>query len=278
LNQNQALAKTNSAFGCLSVFLLLLTFYPQVGLGQAPSSKPVRLHCDSLVAPLGIDSKTPVLSWRLQDERFGARQTAYEIQVASNSAILASGKSDVWDSGRVESDQSAGVSYAGPALLPEKRYFWRVKVWDKDGKPYPASDASWWETGLLQAKEWRGKWIGHEEHEHKRVRDADAAWVTNPKVENFQASGDTHHNFRFAFEVSETVKLADLFVTGENTAAAWLNGKQVLSSGGALRNHVCILVYVHGVETGDRLPTTGRTKNVTSTAAWGARSVPHDRA
>ncbi|PYU79656.1 MAG: rhamnosidase, partial [Acidobacteria bacterium] len=190
----------------------------------------MQLKCDALVNPLGIDSKEPMLSWQLRDDRFEARQTAYEIQVASNPALLGAGKPDVWDSGRVESDQSAGVSYAGPALIAEKRYFWRVKVWDKDGKPYPASDASWWETGLLDAREWRGKWIGREEHEHKRVREADAAWVTNPKVENFQPSGDTHHDFRLVFEVSKTVKIADLFVTGENTAAAWLNGKQVLSA------------------------------------------------
>ena len=230
LNQNQTLLKANAAFRRVSLFLVLVTWHPQVGLGQAAASKPLRLKCDSLVTPLGIDSKTPVLSWQLQDERYGARQTAYEIQVATSSALLAAGKPDMWDSGRVESDQSAGVTYAGPALLPERRYFWRVKVWDKDGKPYPASDASWWETGLLDAKEWRGKWIGGEEHEHKRVREADAAWVTNPKVENFQASSDTHHDFRLVFEVSKTVKIADLFVTGENTAAAWLNGKQVLNA------------------------------------------------
>ncbi len=171
-----------------------------------------------------------MLSWQLQDAQIGARQTAYQIQIASSTELLTAGKPDIWDSGRVESDQSAGVSYAGPALVPEKRYFWRVKVWDKDGKPYPASDASWWETGLLEAKEWRGKWIGREEHEFKRVREADAAWVTNPKVENFQASGGTHHDFRLVFEVSKTVKIADLFVTGENTAAAWLNGKEVLNA------------------------------------------------
>ncbi|PYT67898.1 MAG: hypothetical protein DMG42_25670, partial [Acidobacteria bacterium] len=158
--------------------------------------------------------------------RLGSAQSP----VASSSELLAAGKPDVWDSGRIESDQSAGVSYAGPALVPEKRYFWRVKAWDQGGKPYPASNASWWETGLLEAKEWRGKWIGREEHEHKRVREADAAWVTNPKVENFQASGDTHHDFRLVFEVSKAVKIADLFVTGENTAAAWLNGKQVLNA------------------------------------------------
>ncbi len=229
LNQNQPVTNIYRSLRRLIFILLLLTMQPEGSSAQSPLSKPAQLRCDSLVNPLGIDSKEPMLSWQLRDERLGARQTAYEIQVASSTALLAAGKPDVWDSGRVESDQSAGVSYAGPALTPEKRYFWRVKVWDKDGKPYPASDAGWWETGLLDAKEWRAKWIGGEEREHRRVREADAAWVSNPSVANFQASGDTHHEFRFVFEISKTVKSADLFVTGENTAAAWLNGKQVLS-------------------------------------------------
>jgi alpha-L-rhamnosidase len=230
LNQNQPVMNIVWSLRYLILLSFLVTMHPQAGSAQSSLSKPTQLKCDSLVNPLGIDSKAPVLSWQLRDERYGARQTAYEIQVASSSVILGAGKADVWDSGRVESDQSAGVSYAGPALAPEKRYFWRVKVWDKDGKPYPASDASWWETGLLDAKEWRAKWIGGEEREHRRVREADAAWVSNPSVVNFQASGDTHHQFRFAFEVSKTVKSADLFVTGENTAAAWLNGKRVLNA------------------------------------------------
>jgi alpha-L-rhamnosidase len=230
LNQTQRSVFICSSIRRLGFLLLLATLLLQTGSARAQSAKPVELKCDSLVNPLGIDSKAPMLSWQLRDERFGARQTAYQIEVASRSALLAAGKADVWDSGRVESDQSAGVRYAGPALAAEKRYFWRVKVWDKDGNPYPASAASWWETGLLDAKEWRGKWIGGEEHEFRRVREADALWVTNPKVENFQATGDTHHEFRFEFDVSGTVKRADLFVTGENTAAAWLNGKQVLNA------------------------------------------------
>src|SRR5258708_4306584 len=222
----------NNFWSLLRVFLFLffVTLLPQLGSAQTPFSKPVRLKCDSLVNPLGIDSRAPMLSWQLQDSRMGARQTAYEIQVASSGALLGAGKPYVWDSGRIESDQSAGVHYAGPALTPEKRYFWRVKVWDKDGKAYPPSDATWWETGLLDAKGWHGKWIGAEEQEDRRVREADAAWITNPRVENFQSLTDTRHDFRFVFEVPKTVKSADLFVTGQDTAAAWLNGRQILKA------------------------------------------------
>ena len=230
LNQNRLAMNLFASMCRPGALLVLATLSQHAGLGQSLSMKPMQLKCDSLLDPLGIDSKTPMLSWQLRDDRFGARQTAYEIEVASRRALLNGERPDVWDSGRVESDQSAGIKYAGPALIAEKRYFWRVKVWDKDGKPYPASDTSWWETGLLDAREWRAKWIGAEEREQRRVREADAAWVTNPKAENFQASVDTHHDFRMVFEVSKAVKIADLFVTGENTAAAWVNGKQLLKA------------------------------------------------
>src|SRR5437763_14927270 len=100
-----------------------------------------------------------MLLWKLRVLFFFKQKTAYEIQVASSSELLAAGKPGVWDSGRIESDQSAGGCYAGPVLVPEKRYFWRVKAWYRGVKPYPVSNASCWETGLLQAKEWRGKWI-----------------------------------------------------------------------------------------------------------------------
>src|SRR5256885_16237110 len=162
LNPNRSITNIFWTRRSLILLVVVVTMIPQVGSAQAPSSKPVKLKCDALVNPLGIDSNEPMLSWQLRDARFGARQTAYEIQVASHAELLSLGKPDVWDSGRVESDRSAGVKYAGPALIAEKRYFWRVKVWDKDGTPYPASDASWWGTGLLEAKEWRAKWIGLE--------------------------------------------------------------------------------------------------------------------
>ncbi len=159
LKRIQPATKMTATFRGLTLFFLLFTSLVQVASAQSPSLRPVELKCDSLVTPLGIDSKNPMLSWQLQDARIGARQTAYQMQIASSTELLTAGKPDIWDSSRVESDQSAGVSYGGPALVPEKRYFWRVRVWDKDGKPYPESDVSWWETGLMDAREWRGKWI-----------------------------------------------------------------------------------------------------------------------
>ena len=165
---------------------------------MAQMGKPEKLECESLVTPLGMDAEKPTLSWQLRDTRDGAKQTAYEVQVASSATNLAAGKGDIWDSGKVESSDSIGVVYAGPAMQASKRYFWRVLVWDRDGKAYPASDATWWETGLLKQENWKAKWIGFQEAEERAVRESGAQWVTNAETESAEKK-QSSHAFRFQF-------------------------------------------------------------------------------
>ncbi|HEY1924772.1 MAG TPA: family 78 glycoside hydrolase catalytic domain [Candidatus Acidoferrum sp.] len=195
--------------------------------GQA--GKPEKLECESLVTPLGMDVEKPLLSWQLRDSRDGARQTAYELQVASSEAGLTAGKADVWDSGKVESGASIGVAYGGPQMQASKRYFWRVLVWDRERKPYPASDVSWWETGLLKQENWKAKWIGYEESEERAVRESGAKWITNADTGSTEKDKTTHA-FRFRFSVNGAVRRANLYATGEDTTAAWVNGKQVMET------------------------------------------------
>jgi len=190
---------------------------------------PTHLRCEELDTPLGIDSPAPRFSWQLNDSRMGAKQSAYELQVATRSELIDSGKPDVWDSQRVNSGQSVAVSYGGPTLNPETRYYWRVKVWDKDGVQYPASAVSWWETGLMQTR-WNAQWIGFEEEELKKVRESGAEWITNRRLDNYNKPGDTRHDFRLSFTLDQQVKRAHLYVTGKDTAAAWVNGKGVLKA------------------------------------------------
>jgi len=208
-----------------AVCFLLLT-----GSAAAQSAKPMKLECESLVTPLGMDTAKPQLSWKMQDTRAGARQTAYQIQVASKAEILAGGKGDVWDSGRVESDNSQGVIYGGPAFEPSKRYYWRVLVWDKDGKAGAPSEPSWWETGLLQQENWKAKWIGYEEPELRQVRESGAEWITDTGGEAPKEATITKHAFRFHFNLVKPVRRATLYATGQDTAGAWLNGKQVMEA------------------------------------------------
>jgi alpha-L-rhamnosidase len=204
-----------------------------VGMLGAPSpaqtGKPVKLACESLSTPLGVDARQPVLSWQLRDSGYGAKQSAYQVQVASSAALLGSGKADLWDSGKVPSEDSIHVVYAGKSLAPSTRYYWRVQLWGRDGQLYPPSDISWWETGLLGAS-WTAKWIGYEEPESRALREADAEWITNPETENAKTSGNTRHDFRFRFELEKAVGRGLLYVAGQDSPAAWLNGRAVLEA------------------------------------------------
>lgn len=215
--------------GSAPLLLVVLVAFPPSAVGVAQLAAPSHLRCESMETPLGLDTARPHFSWQLVDGRQGAKQTAYEIQVATRPELLASGKADAWDSGRVQSEQSVAVPYGGPELKPEQRYYWRVTAWDKDGAAYPASAVTWWETGLMDVG-WQAQWIGYELPEHRAIRESGAAWITNPKQENFHATDDTHHDFRFHFKLSKPVKAAHLYVTGQDTAAAWVNGKQVLAA------------------------------------------------
>ena len=110
--------------------------------------------------PLGMDVAQPRLSWILESERRGARQTAYQILVSSSRPLLDRNRGDVWDSGKVHSDLSTHIAYDGPSLRSSTRYHWKVRIWDELKQASPWSQPSYWVSGLLQPSDWQAKWIG----------------------------------------------------------------------------------------------------------------------
>ena len=223
------LQSVNPSCGIIKALAVSFMFSSIAWGAPSTDTRPTGLRCESLDKPLGIDTTSPLLSWRLQDKAWGAKQTAYEIMVSSK-PVTSGAKMDVWDSGRVKSEQSVNVPYTGPRLEAGKRYYWQVKVWGKDGKPYPVSANSWWEMGLLTQDAWKGKWISYESPELHSIRESGATWITNAAVPNFTSSGDTHHDFRFSLDLKQPITRAVLYTTGQDTAAAWVNGKQVLKA------------------------------------------------
>ena len=115
----------------------------------------LRLRCEYQTNPLGIDGDRPRLSWQLASARRGTRQTAYRVCVAARK----NGPADLWDSGKIKSDQSVHVVYAGQKLKPGQRAWWRVTVWDEAGKPATSTETAWWELGL-PGVDWEAEWIG----------------------------------------------------------------------------------------------------------------------
>lgn len=200
--------------------------------GAAGLRGPAGLRVDDLRTPLGIDDGAPHFSWMLQDAARGARQTAYEVLVASEPELLAAGKADEWDSGKVESDQSRNVAYAGQPLRASTRYYWRVRVWGAAGKAYAPSATGWWETGLMTQAAWQAEWIGYETPEEAAVRHAGAVWITNPDAValNGEKTAEQRIAYRERVTLEKPVRRATLYATGWSTVAAWVNGNEALKA------------------------------------------------
>jgi alpha-L-rhamnosidase len=168
----------------------------------------VGLLVNGVSNPLAIDREGARFAWRSEDTGRGARQTAYQLLVASSAERLAAGKADWWDSGKVDSDRSAAVEYAGKALPLVTRFWWEVRVWDQTGNPSRYSTPACFDTGLAQ-NEWTARFI----------------WDGTTNLNNFAY-------FRKTFSVTQRPPLAKIYVTAHNDYLLYCNG-QLLGRGPA---------------------------------------------
>ena len=175
---------TGRASRVLKTLVLALSFATGMASAQESSLTVKRLRSEYKVDPLGIDVAKPRLSWELQSGEKNVLQTAYELQVSLSERDLAREKV-FWESGKVNSDASVGVEYAGPPLVTERTYFWRVRVWDNHGHASPWSAPAKWEMALLDPADWKASWItpnlGQEETKANPAPLLRKEFVVNPK-------------------------------------------------------------------------------------------------
>ncbi len=124
----------------------------------------VNLRCEYRNNPLGIDVARPRLSWEIEErnqrpEARNQKQSAYHLLVASSEELLAKDQGDLWNSGKVGTDQTLNIEYAGKTLVSRQKCYWKVRSWFNDGKVSKWSKPSAWTMGLLSSSDWRAKWI-----------------------------------------------------------------------------------------------------------------------
>ena len=202
---------------------------------EAASVRVTTLRCEYLNNPSGIDAPNPRLSWVLEPTRRtarGQRQTAYQVLVASSARQLSAGTGDLWDSGKVRSDQSALVPYGGRPLVSGQECFWKVRVWDEADKPSGWSEAACWSMGLLQPADWQARWIGRDEPERDVVL-TNTSWIWFPEGRADRSAPVATRYFRrtFELEAGRTLKSARWLVAGDNQFAVYVNGKPVGGGG-----------------------------------------------
>jgi alpha-L-rhamnosidase len=162
------------------------------------------LLTENKVDPISIDAVNPRFSWQLNaGEKRSVMQTAYELKVSS----LGKGKHDVWETGKVMSDQSMYIAYKGEPLVAGQKYSWQVKVWDNTGKATAWSEPASFQMGLLTPADWKAKWItpGFAEDSVNRPSPL----------------------FRKGFSLSKKVKSATAYITSHGLYEAQINGHRV---------------------------------------------------
>ncbi len=203
---------------------------PYTGKGLAPSY----LRCEYLADPLGIDEPAPRLSWIVESGERDQRQTAYRILVSTNEQALKRDRGDLWDTGKVASDDSICAVYHGPTLVSHQHCFWKVKVWDRDGRESAWSRPARWSMGLLQANDWKADWIGCDALRQRTFPEASlggAKWIWHraddpgnvPKCERL---------FYATFEVpaGATVKHAELYGSADDAMKFVINNGHVVTT------------------------------------------------
>ncbi len=176
------------------------------------------LRCEHLQNPQGIDVAQPRLSWLLQSGERDLNQSAYEILVASNEAKLKSGEGDLWSSGKVASDESILIPYAGKTLVSREECFWKIRVWDADGKVSAWSQPALWTMGILATNDWRAQWIGMDGADATNVLSG-TSWIWSD-----DADAQTNYFRRVVtIPANRKIKRAIFEYTGDNECRGWIN-------------------------------------------------------
>ena len=169
--------------------------------------KTQNLRTDYRINPLGIGCQNPRLSWEIISDERNVLQTAYHVKAAMSEEDLKS-DSVLWDTGKVLSDQSVQIEYAGIPLKSGQRIFWQVKIWDNKGNASDWSELAYWEMGLLNRQDWKASWI-----------EAD--------IKEDVSTSTPAQYFRKEFATPKKIKFAQLFVTCHGLFLLELNGKRV---------------------------------------------------
>ena len=204
--------------GLLFGFLLTvsLQLHAAVTVGQ--------LRVEHLENPQGIDAAQPRLSWMLQSNERGVKQSAYQVLVASSEKNLARDEGDLWDSQRVPSDSSVLLPYAGQPLASRAECFWKVRVWDANGKVSGWSKPALWTMGILDPASWRAKWIGQDGADVTNIFSG-TSWIWFPEGEPQIAAPIETNYFRRVVTIpaNRKIKRAVFEYTGDNECRGWID-------------------------------------------------------
>ncbi|HVU32500.1 MAG TPA: family 78 glycoside hydrolase catalytic domain [Opitutaceae bacterium] len=213
--------------------LSLLVLAAVAGYGRVSVAD---LRCEYRANPEGIGELKPRLGWILQADANarGVRQSAYQILVATTRERLTSGKADMWDTGQVKSDAMQQIVYDGQPLTARQSCWWKVRVWDQDGRASDWSAPAHWSIGLLGPADWKAEWIGLDAtppndgsvlDDAARERLARQKWVYADTPPSKTAPVSAYLRGTFTVPAGRTITKAALAASVDQVATVLVNGR-----------------------------------------------------
>ena len=177
--------------------------------------------------PLTVENEQPLFSWIVNAKGYDKSQSAYRILVASSLEKLNENVGDVWDSSKVDRDQSSFVVYEGTPLIAMNTYYWKVKIWDEKKSTTGWSDPQKFEMGLMGNSNWGdSQWITltkNTQSSEYRFRDYKTSKMAKAlAVEGFPAS-----YFRKLINLTHEIEEAQVYICGLGYYELYLNGQKV---------------------------------------------------
>ncbi|MDP2883785.1 MAG: glycoside hydrolase family 78 protein [Ignavibacteria bacterium] len=190
-----------------TVILVILMVTMMLPASAQRQVKVTGLRCEYRTDPLSVDAEKPRLSWIIESKERGVTQTAYELLVSSSMELLDQDKGDLWESGKISSDQSIQIVYEGQPLRARTTCYWKVRTWDNHGHTSAYSKPSTWRMGLLSRSDWKAQWIG--------------------------LNGDTSRDLRPSpyvrkeFSLNKPIHRAQVYLTARGMFIASVNGRRI---------------------------------------------------
>ena len=163
-----------------------------------------QLRCNDESNYIGIID--PVFSWRIESNMKNIKQVKYVIQVGLDQKF----EEIIWNYEKY-SDETVDVTYKGPKLDSKTRYFVRVKSFIHLEESTDWSETIFFETPILNHKEWLADWIKPKVVQYKGAKSFRQPFIAS---KNFSAG-------------KKRVDKARLYISSLGIYKAKLNNKEI---------------------------------------------------
>ncbi|MFA5327895.1 MAG: family 78 glycoside hydrolase catalytic domain [Prolixibacteraceae bacterium] len=177
--------------------------------------------------PISVNSKHPRFSWIVSSSGRNQTQSVYKIMLATSEYRLNNDQPDLWDSGKINSDETIQHEYPKDDIRSHSAYFWKVIIWDEKGNKYESQVAKF-ETALLSPDDWQAAWIGNGPASVKLP----AQGFYKDVKEQLPGKDSIVHDgrsllLRHEVDLKNKIKSARAYITGLGYYEFFINGKRV---------------------------------------------------